>query len=199
MASLTELAFPDREDALDEVDVVPREAARLREPQSGRDEEREEGEGGPRTKPRAGVQEHGLSEQRVDLRLTVDVRQPPAGHAAEESGRWDLGGRVDHGEIAGELANDREPPGGLRRIAPGRRQRPGDGEIDGQGSLVSHLLRIAGKVHKQPSRCLETEPQPASEGEVLMHSVKKTRRQRHWTGSGQARATSASAGRSSLV
>jgi len=69
--ALAELARPDGEEPSGQVHIVSREPACLGQPQSGRDEQREQRDVGPRPKPATRQQVVRLAQKGRDLGLAV--------------------------------------------------------------------------------------------------------------------------------
>jgi len=99
-------------------------------------------------KPAARQQQARLPQQRGELSLAVDVGLPAARHAAEQPERRHLGGGVEQRPVARELANRRQAPGGLCRIARTRGERPSHRELGGQGAVVADPVRVAREVEQ---------------------------------------------------
>ena len=116
-SGFAEFGLADGQDAVDEVDIVGREAAGLGETQAGRGQQGEVRDIGGGSQPVSGQQAACLLQERSHLRLGVDVGQWAARGASQESDRWNFGGRVEERAVPGELPHDRQSACGLRRIA----------------------------------------------------------------------------------
>ena len=116
-SGFAEFGLADGEDAVDEVDIVGREAAGLGEPQAGRDQEGEVRDIGGGSQPVSGQQAACLLQERSHLCRGVDVGRWSARDASEEPDRRNFGGRVEERAVSRELSHDHQSACGLRRIA----------------------------------------------------------------------------------
>ena len=114
---LAEFGLADGEDAIDEVDIVGRQATGLGKPQTGGDQQAKEHDIGDGTQPVPGPQAACLLQERSHLRLGVDVGRWAARDTSQELDRWNFGGRVEERAVPGELPHDHQSTCGLRRIA----------------------------------------------------------------------------------
>ena len=197
-SGLAELGLADDEDAVDEVDVVGREAAGLGEPQAGRDQQGEVRDIGGGPQPVFGPQAACLLQQRSYFRLGVDVRRRSAWDAAQEPDRRDLGRWIEDRAVSRELSHGREPAYGLGRIARSGGLRPLDRELNRHGAVVTDPVGVVGEVPQLPLGRFKVETQSAAHPQVVVDQTMEARG-RHRSTSGQGRATSRSLGRSSLA
>jgi hypothetical protein len=181
-----------------EIDVATLKVAGLGEPQAGRCQEREERDVGHGAQPATRPKPAALPQQRGDLRVVVDVGLLAEWGAAEQSCRRDLGRGIERGTVSRKLSNRPETSLRTPRLARARRQSPPHGEIDRERAAVFGPLGVACEVPEVPTQLLNIKAQVAAQGEVVFDQDQPLWR-RHGVTSGHGRATSLSAGTSSLA
>jgi hypothetical protein len=193
---LPELAAPDREESLVQIDVVAIQGYRLADPQAGGCEQSEERGVCASPESGGGAEASGFGDEAPDLLVVVDIRWSALVAVGQEALGRDLGAWVG-GAVPGGEATDVSQAAGARgrrragRLGPPKREVGGDDRRPFSFEELDETVQMEARIAKLG-------PESATQGQVAVDGLAEgTHRAPPLVG--QGRATSRRASKSSLA